>query len=419
MTGRGHNVVIIGAGQAGLQVASSLRDNGFAGEITMLGDEEHPPYQRPPLSKAFLAGSAPESMLFMQEPAFFADHKVDFRSHSTVTAIDRELKQVNLASGDFVPYDHLVIATGTRNRALPCAEGVASGVISLRTIADAKALMQGLSQATKLVVIGAGFLGLEAASIAAGANIQVCVIEAGPRALGRVVSAPVSQAVEAAHVERGVTFSFNAGVVAIHAVGGHASAVELADGQRIPADLVLVSIGVVPNSELAAACGLAVHNGIVVDAQMLTEDPAISAIGDCAAFPFAADDQRMVRIESVQNAVDQARCVADRLTGKVQDYDQVPTFWSDQAGLRLQMAGLARDDEEGVVRGDVAARTFSVFCYRGDRLVAVESVSRLPDHMLAKRLLRAHITPSKEQVADMTFELKTLLTAPLIPGVAA
>ena len=186
----------------------------------------------------------------------------------------------------------------------------------------------------------------EAASIASDAKIEVRVIEAGGRALGRVVSAPVSEAVQAAHEARGVTFSFNEAVVALHSTDGHVSSVELGSGERIPADLVLVSIGVVPNSELAAACGLTVHNGVVVDAQLLTEDINISSIGDCAAFPFAADDDRMVRLESVQNAVDQARCVADRLTGKVEAYDQVPTFWSDQAGLRLQMAGLARGDEE-------------------------------------------------------------------------
>jgi 3-phenylpropionate/trans-cinnamate dioxygenase ferredoxin reductase subunit len=403
------DVVIIGAGQAGLQLASSLRDNGFAGSITMVGDEVHPPYQRPPLSKAFLAGAAPEAMLFMQEPRFFADRAIDFRGSEAVETIDRDLKQVNLRSGAFLSYSHLVIATGTRNRALSCVEGETSGVVSLRTIEDARALMQGLERAAKLVVIGAGFLGLEAASIASDAKIDVRVIEASSRALGRVVSAPVSEAVQAAHEARGVAFSFNEAVVALHATDGHVSSVELGSGERISADLVLVSIGVVPNSELAAACGLTVHNGVVVDARLLTEDPNISSIGDCAAFPFAADDGRMVRLESVQNAVDQARCVADRLTGKIEAYDQVPTFWSDQAGLRLQMAGLARGDEDVVVRRDPATGNFSAYCYREDVLVAVESVNRLPDHMQARKLLRMKISPSREQAGDPAFDLKQLV----------
>lgn len=198
-------------------------------------------------------------------------------------------------------------------------------------------------------------------------------------------------------------------MVAIHGVDGIVSAVELQSGERIPADLVLVSIGVVPNSELAAAAGLAVHNGIVVNQTLLTEDIMISAIGDCAAFPFASEKGRMVRLESVQNAVDQARCVAERITGQAHDYDQVPLFWSDQAGLRLQIAGLTTGGETAIVRGDATSEAFSVFCYRGDRLVAVESVSRLPDHMQARKLLRAGCSPTHEQAADPGFDLKSLV----------
>lgn len=402
-------VVIIGAGQAGLQIASSLRDLGYADPIRLIGDEIHPPYQRPPLSKAFLSGTAPETMLFMQEPSFFDDHGIEFLAGDPVEAIDRELRQVNLRSGAFMPYDHLVLATGARNRALPSAEGEMSGVVSLRTIGDAKALMTGIGTASRIVIVGAGFLGLEAATIAAAAGRDVRVVEAGPRALGRVVSEPVSAVVRRAHEERGVRFDFDEAVVALHGEGGRVVAVEIRTGERIAADLVLVSIGVVPNAELAAAAGLTVHDGIVVDAELLTEDPAISAIGDCAAFPFAADGGRMVRLESVQNAVDQARCVAERIVGRPSLYDQVPTFWSDQAGLRLQMAGLTQGGEIAVVRGDPQASAFSVFCYRGDRLVAVESVSRLPDHMLARKLLRAGISPSPQEAADPTCDLKALL----------
>lgn len=406
-------VVIVGAGQAGLQLASSLRELGYDGRVRLIGDEPFAPYQRPPLSKAYLAGAVPEAMLFMQEPAFFAQHEIEFRAGEPVVSVNRELRRVDLRSGDSLEYEHLVFATGTRNRPLPCGEGALSGVLSLRTLEDARALSGAIAAAERIVVVGAGFLGLEAATVAVAAGHHVRVIEAGARALGRVVSGPVSRAVQRAHEENGIRFDFNESVVAIHGRGGAASAVELQTGERIPADLVLVSIGVVPNTELAASAGLEVHNGIVVDRWLRTEDPAISAIGDCAIFPFAADGGRAVRLESVQNAVDQARCVASRIVGKPCEYDQVPLFWSDQAGLRLQMSGLTRGDEIAVVRGDPDSKAFSVFCYRDDRLVAVESLSRLPDHMLARKLLRARVTPAPAQAADLSFDLKMLVAAPI------
>jgi 3-phenylpropionate/trans-cinnamate dioxygenase ferredoxin reductase subunit len=402
-------VVVLGAGQAGLQVAASLRELGYEGDVTLVGDEPFAPYQRPPLSKAYLAGTAPEAMLFMQEPAYFEQHRIAFKASDAAIAVDRELRQVDLASGAYLTYDHLVFATGTRNRVLPCVEGGMTGVLSLRTLDDARSLAAGIGSAQAIVVVGAGFLGLEAATIATNAGRSVRVIEAGPRALGRVVTEPVSAVVRRAHEARGVRFDFSEAVVAIHGVDGKVSAVELQSGERIPADLVLVSIGVVPNSELAAAAGLAVHNGIVVNQNLLTEDIMISAIGDCAAFPFASEKGRMVRLESVQNAVDQARCVAERITGHAHDYDQVPLFWSDQAGLRLQIAGLTTGGETAIVRGDPTSEAFSVFCYRDDRLVAVESVSRLPDHMQARKLLRAGCSPTPEQAADPGFDLKSLV----------
>lgn len=402
-------VVVLGAGQAGFQVVASLRELGYDGDVTLVGDEPFAPYQRPPLSKAYLAGTAPESMLFMQEAAYFDQHQITFVAGDAAIAVDRDLHQVDLASGAYLTYDHLVFATGTRNRVLPCVEGDMAGVLSLRTLDDARALALGIADAKNIVVVGAGFLGLEAATVATNSGCSVRVIEAGSRALGRVVSEPVSAVVRRAHEARGVRFDFAEAVVAVHGADGVACAVELQSGERIPADLILVSIGVVPNSELAAAAGLSVHNGIVVDQHLLTEDPLISAIGDCAAFPFASEGARMVRLESVQNAVDQARCVAERIIGRDQTYDQVPLFWSDQAGLRLQIAGLTSGGETAIVRGDPTGEAFSVFCYRNDRLVAVESVSRLPDHMQARKLLRAGCSPTREQAADPAFDLKSLV----------
>jgi 3-phenylpropionate/trans-cinnamate dioxygenase ferredoxin reductase subunit len=228
-----------------------------------------------------------------------------------------------------------------------------------------------------------------------------------------VASIPTSDVVQRRHEQAGVQFAFGETVVALHGEAGRATHVELSDGRRAPADLILVSIGVVPNSELAASAGLEVHNGVVVNEQLLTEDEAISAIGDCVSFPFLADGGRMVRLESVQNAVDQARHVAQRLTGQTGAYDHVPLFWSDQAGLRLQMAGLTSSACTPVVRGDPDAAAFSVFCYQGDRLVGVESVNRLPDHMQARKLLKNHVNPSPAQVADPAFDLKALANAPV------
>jgi len=402
-------VLIVGAGQAGLQLATSLREGGYTGTVRLIGDEPHAPYQRPPLSKGYLSGAAPEEMLFMQEPGFFSRHAIEFLPNQTAKAVHRDLKQVDLSSGQFLTFDHLVFATGARNRTLPCVEGKFRNVLSLRTLADAQALKAAFGTAKRIVVIGAGFLGLEAATTAAYAGGDVRVIEAGPRVLGRVLTQPVTDVVQQAHEASGIRFDLSSAVVAVHGNGDVAHTIELKGGERIPADLVLISIGVVPNDELAAAAGLEVHNGIVVDKHLLTEDPSISAIGDCAAFPFAAEGGRMVRLESVQNAVDQARCVADRILGKTADYDQVPLFWSDQAGLRLQMAGLTTGGETIVVRGDPSSKAFSVFCYKGDRLVAVESVSRLPDHMLARRLLREGVNPTPEQAGDMSCDLKALI----------
>lgn len=407
-------VVVIGAGQAASQLANSLRELGYQGRIRIIGDEPFPPYQRPPLSKAYLAGTASEEVLFMQEPDYFVEHDIEFLANETAIRVNRELRQVDLERGEFVDYDHLVFATGARNRQLPCVEGTMSGVLSLRTLADARALAPAIRSARKIVVVGAGFLGLEVATIACAAGCEVRVVEAGTRPLGRVASLPLSQVVQRCHEESGVRFALSESVVAIHGHGGIVRSVELQTGERLAADMVLIAIGVVPNTELAAAAGLEVHNGIVVDAMLATEDPAISAIGDCAAFPYAADKGRMVRLESVQNAVDHARCLAGRITGAaVEAYDHVPLFWSDQAGLRLQMAGLTQGGEEAVVRGDPKSNSFSVFCYRAGRLVAVESVSRLPDHMQARKLLRAGISPTSDQAADTSFDLKSLIPAPV------
>ncbi|KAB7787267.1 NAD(P)/FAD-dependent oxidoreductase [Methylorubrum populi] len=406
-------IVIAGAGQAGFQAAASLREAGFSGSLILVGDEAALPYQRPPLSKAYLAGKTDARGLLLRQESFFAEHRIDHRAGTRVTALDRGARQVQLSDGGSLGYDHLILATGTRNRTLPVPGADLAGVRQLRSLDDADALRAAIEGIRRIVVVGAGFIGLEFAAVCAARGLSVTVIEAAERVMARAVSPETSQAFRAFHEEAGVAFLFGAGVTAIKGEGGRIVAVRTADGQSLPADLVVVGIGVVPNQELAEEAGLAVRDGIEVDAFLATSDPAISAIGDCVRFPtrFAAGlpGGDRVRIESVQNAVDQGRCLAARLTGRPAAYDAVPWFWSDQGPRKLQIAGLAAPDDAGVLRR--AGAGFSVFRFRDGRLSAVESVDRAADHMAARRLLAAGRTLTPEQAADPGFDLKALATA--------
>ncbi|KXV04120.1 pyridine nucleotide-disulfide oxidoreductase [Caballeronia megalochromosomata] len=410
MNARPESVVIVGAGQAGLQAAASLREEGYEGVIRLIGDEAGLPYQRPPLSKSFLTDDVAADELSLEEAHWFDDARIERLAGERVSAIDRGRRHLSLASGRSVPYDHLVLATGSRNRALPFLTQPTQGVVSLRSVSDAQRLKAALDEARRVVVIGGGFLGLEVASIAAARGCSVHVVESLDRVMKRAISVDMSAACTAQHQAAGVRFSFDARVASIVGHGERVSAVELADGTRLDADLVLVAAGVVPNSELASACGLSAFNGVIVDERLRTSDPAISAIGDCAAFPYAFDGGDLLRLESVQNAVDQARHVARSLLGDATPYDQTPVFWSDQGGVRLQIAGVARRLDSSVVRGDPASGAFSVFRFRHHRLTGVESCNRPADHMAARRLLQRRISPSREQAADPSFNLKLLLT---------
>ncbi|KWI47380.1 pyridine nucleotide-disulfide oxidoreductase [Burkholderia pseudomultivorans] len=409
MRGRLDSIVIVGAGQAAQQAASTLRDEGYDGAIRMVGDECCVPYQRPPLSKGFLAGDVVAEELCLESERWFVDARVDRFAGERVESIDRARHRVALTSGTSLAYDHLILATGSRNRSLPCLREPLDGVVSLRSIADAERLKAELDAARRVVIVGAGFLGLEVASVAAARGCDVQVVESLDRAMKRAMSAAMSAACAAHHEAMGVRFRFSARVERLHAEGKRVRAVELADGTVLDADLVLLAVGVVPNIELGTACGLPVFNGFVVDARLRTADPAISAIGDCAAFPYAFDRGDLVRLESVQNAVDQARYVACRLLRKVEPYDQTPIFWSDQGGARVQIAGIARPLDGSVLRGDPASGSFSVFRFRHDRLTGVESFNRPADHMLARRLLQRRVSPTRMQIADLSFDPKSLL----------
>lgn len=410
MNTRPNAVVIVGAGQAGLQVAASLREEGYDGEIRLIGEEAALPYQRPPLSKLFLTGGVTAQDLSLEESHWFDEARVGRLAGERVGAIDRKRRRVSLMSGRVVSYDHLVLATGSRNRTLPFISRELDGVLSLRSLGDAQRLKARLERARRVVVIGAGFLGLEVASIAAERGCDVHVVESVDRVMKRAISAEMSAAFAAHHRAAGVRFSFDARVQRIAGVDGGAYHVEFADGACLEADLVLVAAGVIPNSELAAASGLLVFNGIIVDGKLRTSDPAISAIGDCAAFPYAFDGGDRLRLESVQNAVDQARHVARGLLGQMAPYDQTPIFWSDQGGARLQIAGVPRQLDSSVVRGDPKSGAFSVFRFRHRQLTGVESYNRPAEHMAARRLLQRRISPTREQAADPSFDLKFLLT---------
>lgn len=404
-------VVIVGAGQAGFETATSLRSKGFNGEITILGDEPGVPYQRPPLSKAFLKGDPDPDSVALRPLEYFASHRIDLRCAHPVVHIDRDARAVELLNGARIEYDHLVLATGTRNRVLPVPGAELDGVHYLRTLNEAHQLASTLSSCKSVVVVGGGFIGLEVAAAAKRHGAEVTIVEALDRPMARAVSETISAFFVDEHARRGVRWQLGVGVESVVEKNGRAVGVRTSDGTTIDADIIVVGIGVLPNSELASAAGLAVENGIVVDLHLLTEDPRISAIGDCASYPNTAGTGRL-RLESIQNAVDHARCVANRLVGNDLPYSSVPWFWTEQYSSKLQMAGLVAGHDSTVVRGSIENGEFSVFCFAGDQLLGVESVNRTRDHMAARKLLAVNAAPTRDQVTDLNFDLKSLATAP-------
>jgi 3-phenylpropionate/trans-cinnamate dioxygenase ferredoxin reductase subunit len=398
-------VAIVGAGQAGFQVAASLHQEGFGGRIVLIGEEPVLPYQRPPLSKSYLAGQSGVDELWLRPLEFYAKQQIDLVYGDAVTSVDRGAHVLRLASGREISWDYLVLATGARYRPLPVPGADLDGVMPLRTLADADVLRRRLNQARKVVVVGAGFIGLEFAAVAIAHHVDVHILEITHHPMGRVVSAPVSRFFTEAHIRWGAKLSLGTGVVQIRGDGERVDAVDTTDGRRLPADLVLICVGVIPNAELAGQAGLTVENGIVVDEHLATSDPAIFAIGDCSNFPTPFASGR-VRLESVQNAVDQGRSVAASLAGRPEPYEKVPWFWSDQGDLKLQIAGITVGHDKSVIRGDADDRSFSVFCFRGDRLIGVESVNRTADHVIARRLLAGDPRLLPEQAADEGFDLR-------------
>lgn len=400
-------VLIAGAGHAGFQIAASLRQHGFADRICLINDEAHLPYQRPPLSKAYLKGEGrPDSLMFRPEK-FYRDQNIELIA-DRAAFIDRSAQRLLLASGAFLDYGHLVLATGARNRLLDLPNANLADVRYLRILDESEALRQRIHSARHVVVIGAGFIGLEFAATARAKGLEVDVVELASRVMARAVTAEISEYFEAQHRAAGIRIHLGVQATGIENDGDRVAGVSLSDGRHIPADLVVVGVGVLPNVELAAEAGLPVASGIIVNEQLLTSDPNISAIGDCALFASPRFGGSL-RLESVQNATDHARCVAARLTGDAKTYDGLPWFWSDQADDKLQIAGLTTGYDEVVVRGDRAARSFSAFCYKAGMLVGIESVNRAADHVFGRKLLGMNRSLAAEQAADPGFDLKSAL----------
>lgn len=397
-------VVVVGAGHAGVEFAAALRQQGFAGSIDLVSDETALPYQRPPLSKDYIKRSG--SPLVLKPASFYADHRVALRTGVRAEVVDRAARTVALSDGTSLPYDHLVIATGARNRKPPVPGLDHPDVIELRSLADAEKIVRRIGSWRRVAVIGGGFIGLEAAGLFSQMGIAVDVVEVAPRLMARAASPTVSAWFRDFHHENGVRFHMGQQVAAVE--HGSGVAVTLGGGDLIDADAVMLAAGVVPNTELAGAAGLEVNNGIVVDGFLGTSDPAISAIGDCAAYP-SVHFSGIARLESVQNAGDHARALAARLAGTAKAYDALPWFWSIQGEARLQIAGLGKPGLGEVVRGDPDSGRFSVFQFDGARLLAVESVNAPADHMVARRLIAQGTRISPAAAADPATDMKSLL----------
>jgi len=400
--------VIAGAGHAGFQLAASLRQHGYGGRICLINDEAHLPYQRPPLSKAYLKGEGrPDSLMFRPDK-FYRDQNIELIADHAAF-IDRAAHRLLLASGSFLDYGHLVLATGARNRLLDIPNANLEEVRYLRILDESEALRQRIASARRVVVIGAGFIGLEFAATARIKGLEVDVVELGSRVMARAVTAEISDYFQERHTAAGIRIHLGVQATAIESDGAKVTGVSLSDGRHVPADLVVVGVGVLPNVELAEQAGLPVAAGIVVNEQLLTADPDISAIGDCALFASPRFGGSL-RLESVQNAADHARCVAARLTGDARTYDGLPWFWSDQGDDKLQIAGLTTGYDRVVVRGDRAQRSFSAFCYKSGQLVGVESINRASDHVFGRKILGLNRSIGPEQAADLSFDLKAALT---------
>ena len=408
------DVVIVGAGHGGAQCAIALRQGGFTGSIVLVGREPEPPYERPPLSKEYFAREKTFDRLYIRPPQFWDEKDVELILNTEVTAVDPAKKEVSLSSGETLGYGKLVWATGGDPRRLSCPGSDLAGLHPVRTRADCDQLMGEIEGGVKnIVVIGGGYIGLEAAAVLTKLGCKVTLLEALPRVLARVAGPELSAFYEKEHRDHGVDLRTGASVEGLEgtpgAEGGRVTGVRLADGTVIPADAVIVGIGIVPAVGALIAAGAAGGNGVDVDEYCRTSLPDIYAIGDCAAFAADYAGGTVMRVESVQNANDQATCVAKAILGDEQPYKAFPWFWSNQYDLRLQTAGLSVGYDQTVVRGNPDDRAFSVVYLKGGKVIALDCVNMVKDYVQGRKLVEAGATPDPERLADASVPLKELL----------
>ena len=396
--------VIVGAGHAAGQAAASLRQEGYEGEITIIGDEPHIPYQRPPLSKQYLSGEQGIERVYLRPEKFYEDKNVTVKTSTAVTAIDTAARTVTTDTGEQIPYAELLLATGSRARELNIDGADRTGIHYLRTIADVDAIRADLAPGKKLVIVGGGYIGLEVAAVAVTAGLEVHVLEMEDRILQRVTTEAMSAYYHELHTSRGVHIHTGTAVTAFGG-SGHVETVLCGD-QSFDADLVVVGIGIIPNTEVAEAAGVDVDNGIVVDERCRTSAPNVYAAGDCTNHPNPLLNRRL-RLESVPNAMEQARVAANNMCGGDKTYASIPWFWSDQYELKLQMVGFSGDADQAVTRGDPATNQFAVFYLSNGAVVAADAVNSPKEFMVCKQLIGKPVDPNK--LGDTTVDVKTLL----------
>lgn len=399
-------MVIIGAGHAAGQAAASLRQEKYEGPITIIGDEPHVPYQRPPLSKHYLAGEQTLDRVYLRPAKFYEDKDIDLRLGLRATSIDRQEKTVALNDGGSVKYDKLLLATGSRARQLNIEGSDLAGIHYLRTIADVDAIRAEMAPGRNLVIVGGGYIGLEVASVGVEAGMNVHVLEMEERILQRVTTPEMSAYYHQLHTGRGVNLHTSTGVTGFAGSDGKVTEVLCGDDASFDADLVIVGIGIIPNVEIAEEAGLTCDNGVVVDEHCRTSDPDIYAAGDCTNHPNPLLDRRL-RLESVPNAMEQARVCASNMLGGDKTYASIPWFWSDQYELKLQMVGFSADGDQQVVRGDMAANQFAVFYLKDGKVVAADAVNSAKEFMVCKQLIGKPVDPAV--LADAESDLKSLL----------
>lgn len=404
-------IIIVGAGQAGLQVADSLRQDGFDGRILIFGDEPHIPYNRPPLSKKWLLAPQELSGITIRGPEYLQRKQIELHTNRRVQAINCQTQTLQLEDGERLTYRGLALCTGAQPRRLSLPGATLGGALNLKTVEDAVALSAALDLCEQknqpLVVIGGGFIGLEVAATARKRGVEVTVLEGQGRLMSRVVAPLVSDAARALHESHGVQLLFNVKITALEGERDTVDSVHLEDGRRIPAGCVLVGIGVEPNMQLAQSAGLECERGIVVDDCSRASAAHVVAAGDCTVRRRA--DGTLIRLESVQNAVEQGKAAAAALLDREQPFTATPWFWSDQFEMKLQMVGLSHGYDQVATRGDIAGRSFTAFYYRDQRLIAADSLNRPSEHMLSRKLLDRGISPTPEQVADPSCNLQALL----------